>query len=86
MFTSEGKYPHYLYLYKDILNEVRGDLKFEPHVQELVVETLSDVRKEMIKEHEEKNVIFVGVHARRTDYANHLQVHLQFSRPQPTTM
>ena len=52
---------------------------FEPHVEDLVLETLSDVRKGMIEHSEGKNVIFVGVHARRTDYAFHLQVLLPSS-------
>ena len=47
---------------------------FKPHVEDLVLETLSDVRKGMAEHSEGKNIIFVGVHARRTDYAFHLQV------------
>ena len=46
----------------------------EPHVEDLVVETLGDVRKGRAEHSEGKDIIFVGVHARRTDYANHLQV------------
>ena len=63
-----------MYLYKDILDQVRSDLMFKPHVEDLVLETLSDVRKGMDEHSEGKNIIFVGVHARRTDYAFHLQV------------
>ena len=74
IFAVEGKYPHYLYLYKDILDQVRSDLMIEPHVEDLVVETLGDVRKGRAEHSEGKDIIFVGVHARRTDYAFHLQV------------
>ena len=73
----EGLYPHYLFLYKDILDILRTHLKFRPHVQELVSETLSNVTEEIIEDDEEKDIIFVGVHARKTDYANHLQVRLK---------
>ena len=51
----------------------------EPHVEDLVVETLGDVRKGRAEHSEGKDIIFVGVHARRTDYAFHLQVLLPSS-------
>ena len=50
---------------------------FKPHVEDLVLETLSDVRKGMVEDNKVNDIIFVGVHARRTDYAFHLQVLLQ---------
>ena len=63
-----------MFLYKNILDTLRNHLKFKHHVQELVSETLSDVREEINEDDEEKDIIFVGVHARKTDYANHLKV------------
>ena len=62
-----------MFLYKDILDNIRSYLNFKPHVQELVTQAFNDVRAEFIED-EEKDVIFVGVHARRTDIAYHIKV------------
>merc|ERR1711892_1404044 len=69
-FINIGLYPHYLFLYKEILDTLRDHLLFKPHVQELVEITLENVEDTNT---DSKDIIFVGVHGRMTDYANHLK-------------
>ena len=65
-FTS-GVYPAFLWLFKEILPELRHHFSFHEHLLLLVEQW-----KQSIIEIQTKNVIFVGVHCRRTDYQNHL--------------
>ena len=65
-FTS-GVYPAFLWLFKEILPELRHHFSFHDHLLLLVEQW-----KQPIREIQTKNVIFVGVHCRRTDYQNHL--------------
>ena len=65
-FTS-GVYPAFLWLFKEILPELRHHFSFHDHLLLLVEQW-----KQSIRETQTKNVIFVGVHCRRTDYEKHL--------------
>ena len=60
-------YPAFLWLFKEILPELRHHFSFHDHLLLLVEQW-----KQSIREIQTKNVIFVGVHCRRTDYQNHL--------------
>ena len=56
-----------MFLYKEILPELRQHFKFHSHLLRQV-----ETWKQMIREAQNKTVIFVGVHCRRTDYGDHL--------------
>ena len=58
---SEGKYPVYLWLFKDIMKEVREQLVFQDHL----VAAVTDWKNQIIAElKSDKNIIFIGVHNR----------------------
>ena len=71
MPTCPGSYPNYLFLYKAILPSLRHHLVFKPDTQDLVTRWLGRIRSQ---DSTGKTVVFVGVHARRTDYAHQLKV------------
>ena len=64
-FINIGKFPHYLWLFKEYLPELRKQLVFQDHLRKHV-----DTWKMVLTEGKTKKIIFVGVHARRTDYQN----------------
>ena len=47
---------------------LKSQLQFHDHIQGHVDQWKNDIR-----ESEEKNIIFIGVHCRRTDFQNHLK-------------
>ena len=67
-YLNIGLYPHFLWLFKHVLPEIRNQLQFQDHLKQHVrawkAELLEDIKKK---------VIFVGVHCRRTDFEYHLQ-------------
>ena len=67
--VASGLYPHFLWLFKDILPELRTHFTFHDHLLALVEDF-----KQSIRAAEARSVIFVGVHCRRTDYAHHYKV------------
>ena len=66
-FLKLCQYPNFLWLYKDYLPELRSQLVFQNHLQNSV-----DQWKASMSSKSSKKIVFVGVHCRRTDYANHL--------------
>ena len=67
--VASGLYPHFLWLFKDILPELRTHFTFHDHLLAQVEDF-----KQSIRGGEARTVIFVGVHCRRTDYAHHYKV------------
>ena len=67
--VASGLYPHFLWLFKDILPELRAHFTFHDHLLAQVEDF-----KQSIQAAEARSVIFVGVHCRRTDYAHHYKV------------
>ena len=67
--VASGLYPHFLWLFKDILPELRTHFTFHDHLLAQV-----ESFKQSIRAAEARSVIFVGVHCRRTDYAHHYKV------------
>ena len=67
--VTSGLYPHFLWLFKDILPELRTHFTFHDHLLAQV-----ESFKQSIQAAEVRSVIFVGVHCRRTDYAHHYKV------------
>ena len=65
-----GLYPHYLFLYKEILDDLKDHLMFKPYVQALVDQLLVDITIDSYG----RETIFIGVHCRRTDFEKHLKV------------
>jgi len=68
-FLHIGQYPHFLWLFKEYLPELKKQFIFHDRL----IEHVSNFKKQ-IQENIKENVVFVGVHCRRTDYANHLKV------------
>jgi len=68
-FINIGAYPNYLYLYKTILPTLRTQLVFKPQISSLVSSWLDNIRQ---NDRTGLDIIFVGVHCRRTDYAAQL--------------
>ena len=68
-FLNIGVYPNFLWLYKDYLPQLRSQLVFHDHLLQSVKQWKTNLTAESSKE-----IVFVGVHNRRTDYANHLSV------------
>ena len=62
-------YPHFLWLFKEYLTELKDQLKFHDHLLNHVEEWKKSIRKS-----NSKSIKFIGVHCRRTDYANHYKV------------
>ena len=75
---ATGSYPNYLFLYKAILPSLRHHLVFKPDTQDLVTRWLGKIRSQ---DSTGKTVVFVGVHTRRTDYANQLKVNVSWFNP-----
>eukprot|EP00090_Calanus_glacialis_P028129 TRINITY_DN4506_c0_g1_i6.p1 TRINITY_DN4506_c0_g1~~TRINITY_DN4506_c0_g1_i6.p1 ORF type:complete len:402 (-),score=64.60 TRINITY_DN4506_c0_g1_i6:206-1411(-) len=65
-----GMYPHYLFLFKSIVGHIKKNLLFKNQTQALVDQWLAELREETSSE---KEIIFVGVHCRRTDYGWHME-------------
>ena len=63
-------YPHYLFLFKEILDHIKNHLLFKQDIQVMVDQTLAEIK---VEKSSEKEIIFIGVHCRRTDYGSHLQ-------------
>ena len=60
-YFCSGKYPVYLWLFKDIMKEVREQLVFQDHL----VAAVTDWKNQIIAElKSDKNIIFIGVHCR----------------------
>ena len=56
-----GKYPVFLWLFKDIMEEVREQLVFQDHL----VNAVKDWKNQIIDElKSDRNIIFIGVHCR----------------------
>ena len=66
-----GVYPNYLFLFKNILVHLRENLVFKNHTRIQVDQCLKKIREE---EGSGKEIIFIGVHCRRTDYEKHMKV------------
>ena len=66
---SLGMYPHFLWLFKEYLTELKDQLRFHDHLLNHVEEWKKSIRKS-----NSKSIKFIGVHCRRTDYANHYKV------------
>ena len=62
-------YPHFLWLFKEYLTELKDQLRFHDHLLNHVEEWKKSIRKSI-----SKSIKFIGVHCRRTDYANHYKV------------
>ena len=70
-FLDIGLYPHCLWLFKEYLPQLRKEFVFHDHLMSNVSEWKKTIRRE---EGEKMKIIYVGVHCRRTDYGNHLNV------------
>ena len=65
--SCPGQYPVFLWLFKDIMEEVREQLEFQDHL----VAAVTDWKNQIIAElKSDKNIIFIGVHC-RNDRFNH---------------
>ena len=64
-------YPHYLFLFKSIVGHIKKNLLFKNQTQAFVDQWLAELREETSSE---KEMIFIGVHCRRTDYGAHMEV------------
>ena len=62
-----GLYPNFLWNFKHILSDLRKQFKFHDHLVKTVNDWKNSIQNEIIQ-----NVIFVGVHCRRTDFKDHL--------------
>ena len=71
MFLFAGQYPNFLWLYKEILMEIKQQLIFKTDIQNYVNHYLDDL-KSVIKG--DKEILFIGVHCRRTDMEAAFQV------------
>ena len=59
--SCPGQYPVFLWLFKDIMEEVREQLQFHDHL----VAAVTDWKNQIIAElKSDKNIIFIGVHCR----------------------
>ena len=67
-----GIWPNYLFLYKEILQDLRQQLVFKTDIQRVVDMMMVNITMENM----DKEVVFVGVHCRRTDYAHQLWVNI----------
>merc|ERR1711892_1222873 len=67
-FLNIGIWPNYLFLYKEILQDLRQQLVFKTDIQRVVDMMMVNITMENM----DKEVVFVGVHCRRTDYAHQL--------------
>ena len=63
-----GRAAHFLWLFKEFLPELKKQFIFHDHLTQQVEAWKSSIRKEF----NNKNIVFIGVHARRTDYDKHL--------------
>eukprot|EP00092_Neocalanus_flemingeri_P031120 GFUD01033803.1.p1 GENE.GFUD01033803.1~~GFUD01033803.1.p1 ORF type:complete len:395 (+),score=73.09 GFUD01033803.1:156-1340(+) len=70
-FIDIGTYPNYLFLYKEILSDLRGQLVCRVDMQGLVNQWMAEVEE---SEQFSGEIIYIGVHCRRTGYAHHLSV------------
>ena len=61
MTYTTGKYPGFLWLFKDIIAELRDQLVFHDHILASVNDWKTKIKKEMKTE---KNIVFIGVHNR----------------------
>jgi len=66
-FLDIGLYPNFLWNFKHILSDLRKQFKFHDHLVKTVNDWKNSIQNETIQ-----NVIFVGVHCRRTDFKDHL--------------
>ena len=57
----QGKYPGFLWLFKDIIEDLRDQLVFHDHLVAGVNEWTSRIREELKSD---KDIIFIGVHNR----------------------
>ena len=72
-----GIWPNYLFLYKEILDDLREHLLFKQDIQALADQWVAEVKME---ENSGKEILFIGVHCRRTDYAHQLWVRMHSRR------
>ena len=57
----QGKYPGFLWLFKDIIEDLRDQLVFHDHLVASVNDWKSQIREELKSD---KNIMFIGVHNR----------------------
>ena len=67
-FHYLGKSPHFLWLFKEYLPELRKQFVFHDHLVEHVNNFKKNIQKNI-----NRNVVYIGVHCRRTDYIEHLK-------------
>ena len=63
-----------MFLYKEILGQIREQLVFKTELQTMVEQMLVNITRENMG----MELVFVGVHCRRTDYAHQLLVNKHF--------
>eukprot|EP00092_Neocalanus_flemingeri_P006359 GFUD01006845.1.p1 GENE.GFUD01006845.1~~GFUD01006845.1.p1 ORF type:complete len:394 (-),score=65.44 GFUD01006845.1:16-1137(-) len=70
-FLDIGMSPNYLFLYKEVLEDIRGHLLFQPDLQALVDGWLADITQDNLSG---KQILFIGVHCRRGEgmFAEHM--------------
>lgn len=70
-YLNVGLYPNFLWLYKEFLPALKESIIFQDHLLEFVREWKTEII--LSRRDEAKTVIFIGVHCRRTDFADHYQ-------------
>ena len=67
-FLNIGAFPHYLWIYRELFEDIKQHFIFHDHLTKHVKQWKNSI----LSQYASNEVIFVGVHCRRTDYANHL--------------
>ena len=68
MSLLAGKHARYLWLFKEVLPQLRQNFQFHEYLVQHVQNFKRQIQSEFLKK-----VIFVGVHCRRTDFVNILE-------------
>lgn len=70
-FLDIGHFPHFLWLFKDMLQELKQHFVFHDHL----IYNVDTWKASILTKYSQGNkVILVGVQCRRTDYAKHLRM------------
>ena len=67
-FLNIGAFPHYLWIYRELFEDIKQHFIFHDHLTKHVKQWKNSI----LSQYANTEVIFVGVHCRRTDYAKHL--------------
>ena len=83
LYSSLGAYPAFLWLFKDILDDLKVQLEFQDHLLDHVTSWKEQISSQLGSEclkliffyqtfaDTSENLVFIGVHCRRTDFVEH---------------